>query len=182
LWAACLQATSRDTPALLDEAVRRFRESLDRTPPGAPLRARHLHNLGQALADRARRRGDPGDRAAALDTLRRAWHAGLARDLTASVSAGRAWGDLGGDSGQWQQAVEGYLRSLAAVSMLVSGQHHRRGKEGWLREAQQVPAAAAGALARLGLHADAVRVLEAGRAVLLAERLLQPPGAPADGA
>ena len=71
---------------------------------------------------------------------------------------------------------------VAAVSMLVSGQHHRRGKEGWLREAQQVPAAAAGALARLGLHADAVRVLEAGRAVLLAERLLQPPGAPADGA
>jgi hypothetical protein len=56
---------------------------------------------------------------------------------------------------------------LQLVSTLVGTQQGRRHKEGWLRDAQQLPAGAALALTRLGHVTEAVAVLDAGRAVLL---------------
>ncbi|KUL21586.1 hypothetical protein [Actinoplanes awajinensis] len=158
LVAACLQKLGAWEPA-----VALFQESLDATSQADPRYARHLHNLGQAIG--------PHDRDTAERLLHEAWRTGAARDPAAAVSAGLAAGILSSDDGDQAGATRGYLRSLAAVSALVVAQHHRRAKEGWLREAQGVPARAAGALLRRGLPAEAVLVLESGRAALLTEQL-----------
>jgi tetratricopeptide (TPR) repeat protein len=171
LRAACLQELAAVDPESLDRAVDMFQQSVDATPATDPMYARHLHNLGQATGHKARVNDDPAVRENAYRLLRRAWRTGATQDPAAGVSAGLASGLLAADDGDWATAAEGYMRALAAVSALVGAQQHRRAKEGWLREAQGVPARAADALVRRGLTAEAVLVLESGRAALLTEQL-----------
>ncbi|GAA2216424.1 hypothetical protein GCM10009850_118930 [Nonomuraea monospora] len=169
LHGACLLATGRT--GLFDQAVELLRESVADTPRTAPLYARHLQNLGYGLARRAQARGDARDRDAALTAFEEAWALAAESDPAAGVSAGWNWGHAAGTWADWLASAEGCLRGLATVWRLAGRQEGRRGREAWLRDAQRLPAGAALTLAKLGSPREAVRVLEAGRGVLLATDL-----------
>ena len=89
------------------------------------------------------------------------------RDPWAAVSAARNWGASASAWQDWPQAAEAYLRGLALLWGLVQSQHVRRHREGWLRDARELPVGAAYALAQVGRFDTAVAALDAGRAVLL---------------
>jgi hypothetical protein len=169
LHAACLHEAwrgSRDR-ALLDQAIELHRASVKGLAERAPTRFRHQQNLAHALADRAVLCGDPADRAEALGLFRRAYSGAAKRDPWAAVVAARNWGAGASSWQDWAEAARAYLMGLRLVSTLVGTQQGRRHNEGWLRDAQQLPAGAALALTRLGHVSEAVAVLDAGRAVLL---------------
>jgi hypothetical protein len=80
----------------------------------------------------------------------------------------RNWGAAAACREDWPEAAHAFLSGLRLVFALVDAQAVRRHQEGWLRDARQLPAEAARALARLGRLDQAVAALDAGRAVLLA--------------
>ena len=165
LYAACLHRTWQDTrdPALLEQAIKLHRDALDRTPADSPMRWRRQQNLADALVDR----GDPTDNARARSLFADAYRGALDRDPWAAVAAARNWGAAAARREDWPEAAHAFLSGLRLVFALVDAQTVRRHQEGWLRDARQLPAEAARALARLGRHDQAVAALDAGRAVLL---------------
>lgn len=169
LHAACLHEAWREGQdrTLLDQAIEFHRASVAVLAERAPTRFRHQQNLAHALADRAVLCGDPADRDEALALFRRAYSGAAERDPWAAVVAARNWGAGASSWHDWAEAAQAYLKGLQVVSTLVGTQQGRRHKEGWLRDAQQLPAGAALALTRLGHVAEAVAVLDTGRAVLL---------------
>jgi hypothetical protein len=73
----------------------------------------------------------------------------------------------------WQNAAIAYRTASDALEKLYAPLFSRANKESWLAETQGLPANAAYAFSRLDRPEEAVAVLEAGRARLLAEVLEQ---------
>ncbi len=166
LLAACRHQDWREggDPAALDEAIDAYRTGLAETPAAAPVRLRHQQNLANCLADRSR----GTDRAEAEALFRAVLERGSDRDPWAAAAAAHNWAAAAARWQDWPAAASAYLRGFALVSTLVAQQRLRRHQEGWLRDAQQLPAGAAVAALRLGRPDQAVVILEAGRGVLLA--------------
>lgn len=165
LFASCLHALSPNDATVAGTVLHLMRTALDATPPDAPVRVRHRHNVAQALAERARLTGVPAERAAALEEFASTWREAVTADPATAVSAGRNWGDAAAGWSDWAAAAEGYLRGLATATGLVVAQKSRSHREGWLRDAQHLPPGATLALSHLGLVAEATALLERSRAL-----------------
>ncbi|GAA4091802.1 CHAT domain-containing protein [Actinomadura miaoliensis] len=159
---------ARRDPAVLDEAVGAFRRALDRVG-NSVFRAMYTVPMCSALLLKHRLTEDAAPREEAVRTL---------EDLLrtdppwqGTVLGAQLLGNAHAAGGRWEQACAAYARCMEALTIAVRGERLRGNKEGWLREAVGVPTRAAVAHVHAGDPAQAVAVLERGRAVLLAQAL-----------
>ncbi|MFF1980648.1 CHAT domain-containing protein, partial [Streptomyces sp. NPDC058198] len=172
-----LRARSERTGDLsdLDQAVTTGQEAVHATPADHPNRAGCLNNLGIALRDRFERTGDLADLDAAVSAYTEAWGA-VSAAPTVRIRAARVVARLvaGAEAGRAADAAEAAVRLLPEVTLRQLGrgdqQHALGGFVGLAGDA------AALALAdprgtRQERATRALRLLEAGRAVLLSQAL-----------
>lgn len=157
-------------PADLDAAIGHLRAALDSTPAGDPHHGRVLHNLARLLQARAAHASEPADRAAAVAAYEAAAGSTTAAP-SARVRAAVEAAALAGSSepGRAAAILEGAVRLLPDVAprhLRSSDQHYA------LRRVAGLAAdAAALVLTASGRAEHALRLLEAGRAVLLSQAL-----------
>ncbi|MFI8186201.1 CHAT domain-containing protein [Actinacidiphila glaucinigra] len=167
------QRTEEETD--LDEAIDRLRSATAAAPDDQPERATALSNLGTALWTRSERTGNGADLGAAMAAYTEAYESATTTP-TIRVKAASAVAALlaTSDTGRAADAAEAavlLLPELAARQLGRGDQQHALGQFAGL-----APQAAGLALAdpRTGRHeraARALRLLEAGRAVLYSQAL-----------
>ncbi|MFF1608807.1 hypothetical protein ACFVYA_13600 [Amycolatopsis sp. NPDC058278] len=167
LLGACLLESGRRRadPSLVDEAVAMHRRALAALGADDPARFRFRQNLGDALCVRNRDDDHPDG----VNLLRGVLSE--ATDPATAVAAARNWCTAAIRRCEWPSVAEAAVRGLGVVATLVDDQQARPHREGWLRDAQALPASGAYALSKLNRLAAAVAVLEGGRAVLLSRAL-----------
>ncbi|MFI9152348.1 CHAT domain-containing protein [Streptomyces sp. NPDC053367] len=159
----------------LDEAIDRHREAVRATPADHPARTRRLSNLGNALRFRFQRSGDQADRDEAVSAYEGAW--GVASGAPSSRIRA-AWAAAGllarSEAGRAADLAEAAVRLLpqVAVRQLERGdQQHALGSFAGLAGDAAALALADPRGTRQERAARALRLLEAGRAVLLSQAL-----------
>lgn len=132
-----------------------------------------LHNLGVAYAELAER-GEVGQRQSAVDCFAQALAYASAAGLPRlSLRAARALGDAYASAQDWSAAAAAYRTALAAGKQLYEDSVLREAKRAELYELSDLHSRAAYAIARTGDLADAVVVLERGRARALGSTLVR---------
>ncbi|MFC5748158.1 CHAT domain-containing protein [Actinomadura rugatobispora] len=159
---------ARGDAAVLDEAVAAFSRALEPVT-NVVLRAMYTVPMCSTLLAKHRLTGEAGPREEAVRILEDLLEADPPSRET--VLGARLLGDAHAAGGAWERAAAAYVRCMGALSIVLRGERLRGHKEGWLREAVGVPARAAVAHVLAGHPAQAVAVLERGRAVLLAQAL-----------
>lgn len=155
----------------LERAIALLGQAADRDRPGEADQPRRLIALAMALADRYALTGDDQDRSEALAAYAEGCRQGLGSDPESTLQAAERWGGWAAARGWWDQAATAYGMAMTALLTAVGVQLVREYKEHWLRRGPRLGAHVAQALAAVGRLPDAVRGLEAGRGVLLAEAL-----------
>lgn len=107
----------------------------------------------------------------ATEYLRFACQRGLEVDPGTAMQAGIRWGKHCTLLQEWAEASEAFGYAILAAKKLSEVQRHREGKEHWLEHFQGIADEAAYAAAQCGDVEKAILALEAGRAVLISERL-----------
>ncbi|MBV7699551.1 CHAT domain-containing protein [Streptomyces sp. TRM70350] len=165
-----LLAAERDDPATLTEAASAARTALRATPEDHPQRASSLSTLGQALVARARLEGDPDDLATAFDLFRQS--TGIATAPAAvRFRAARTWAMAATAAGEWHEALDAYRAAIAELPLLAWHGLDRRDRLDALGRAAGVAGEAAAVALSTGRPHEALRLLEQGRGVLLAQAL-----------
>jgi len=158
--------------AKLESAIQDLKEAMALCPADSPQRSILLNDLADALKQRYElHSGSPKDLEQIRLLYRKSWESGMEVNPQAALKASSNWGDWALKRQAFSEAGAAYERGLQAADRVFHIQLTRQGKEGWLREAQALPARAAYSLAKSGDLAGAVRALERGRARLLTEAL-----------
>ncbi|WP_328842656.1 CHAT domain-containing tetratricopeptide repeat protein [Streptomyces sp. NBC_00258] len=159
----------------VDQAIDHLQAAVRATPAGHPDRAACLNNLGLALRDRFRRAGDQADLDAAASALTGAWGVDSAAP---STRIGAAWVLAGlvsrSEAGRAADAGEDAVRLLPEVTLRQLGrgdQQHALGDFAGLAGDAAALALADSRGTRKERATRALRLLEAGRAVLLSQAL-----------
>ncbi|CAM3307611.1 CHAT domain-containing protein [Kibdelosporangium persicum] len=150
--------------ALLDEAISLLRRAADTASPASAARPRRLSNLAFAVMRR------PGREPEAAAMFQEAALSPLAptRDrVTDAWEWGRAWAAIG----DWARALAGYEQAVALLPRIASHGVARRDQEHGLGLFDGLAAEAAACALTVGDPAKAVRLLEQGRGVLIAQQL-----------
>ncbi|MBG0854162.1 CHAT domain-containing protein [Streptomyces spinoverrucosus] len=165
-----LLAPDRDDPAAVAEAAGAARTALRATPEDHPQRASSLSTLGQTLVVRARLDDDPGDLATAFDLFRQATTIATA-PAAVRFRAARAWAVAATVAGEWHEALDAYRAAIAELPLLAWHGLDRRDRLDALGHAAGVAGEAAAVALNTGRPHEALRLLEQGRGVLLAQAL-----------
>jgi tetratricopeptide (TPR) repeat protein len=165
---------TQDLPDL-DQAVDRFRAAVRAAPPDHPDRALYLNNLGGALRDRFGRTGDQTDLDAAVSASTEAWGVVSAPP---SFRIQGAWAVVRlvarSETGRAADAAEAAVRLLPEVTLRQLGrgdQQHALGGFAGLAGDAAALALSDPRGTRQERATRALRLLEAGRAVLLSQAL-----------
>lgn len=155
----------------LDAAVAQARRALAALPPAHPHRVLGLGAVAMALSERFDARGDPADRAGALEALAEAVRSPMAAPGF-RATFGQEWGRLAAAAGDWTQASRAYRLAVDAVAGLIPGELPRDDQEHLLMKSSGLASAAAMSVLHAGEDpARAAEVLERARGVLLAQAL-----------
>lgn len=154
----------------LNEAASAALEGLRGLPDDHPYRCTFGVNLGAVLRARYRRDGDAADLAAAIGAFRDAAQLATAPPTTRLIAA-RQWAGQAADAGDWPQAVAGFRLALDLLAQAAPRRLARADQEHELAEANGLASDAAASALQLGDAALAVRWLEQGRGLLLAQAL-----------
>jgi hypothetical protein len=157
----------------LDAAIKAWEQALAVTPADSPARTMLLNNLGSGLRTRYDRVGRPEDLVEAARVYEMACQIGLDQALEFTLHAALHWGNWALERKAWLETVKAYGYGHQAIDRLFRTQVGRAAKESWLRDAQDLPANSAYALAQLGRKREAVIAIEQSRTRLLAEVLEQ---------
>ncbi len=155
----------------LDAAVTIQQAALDQSQPGSPLQAALLNGLANSLSVRYEHSGSKEDLQQATTYYAQACEEGSRTDVAAAMMASSNWGNWALKRQAWEECARAYGFGLDALDRLFRTQLLRASKESWLREAGNLCASAAYALAHVGEVRRAVEVLEHGHARLLSEVL-----------
>ncbi|WP_053760566.1 CHAT domain-containing protein [Streptomyces sp. AS58] len=162
-------------PADLDAAVDNLRIAVDSAPADDPDRAKYLYSLAGALRQRAVRTGSDTDRAAALTAYEKVTESTVAPP-SVRIRAASVWASLIGRSDPARAAA--VLEDAVRLLPEVAPRHLRRGDQQYALQGTAGLAADAAALALTAAAGSdsaraehALRLLEAGRAVLLNQAL-----------
>ncbi|MEU6667985.1 CHAT domain-containing protein [Streptomyces sp. NPDC046727] len=165
-----IQARLEDDPRHLDEAIRIFRALTEDLQVDDVRRSRRFFHLGRLHHDRYAATGEPTDLQAAIAALGRA-----ARFTNASpmqrLSAARQSGELNAECGNWEAATDDYAVAIDQLPFAIGPRLAREAQEALLSQTTGVALAAAACTLELGDPLRAVRLLEAGRATLIAQAL-----------
>ena len=154
----------------LDEAVSAALTAVRDTPGDHPYRCTFGVNLGAALRARYRRGGDGADLAAAIEAFRAAAELATAPPTTRLLAA-RQWAGQAAGAGDWPEAVAGFRLALDLLAQAAPRRLARADQEHELAEANGLASDAAASALHLGDATLAVRWLEQGRGLLLAQAL-----------
>ena len=154
----------------LDEAVSAARQSLRGVHGDHPYRCTFGVNLGAALRARYRRGGDDADLTAAIAAFRDAARLGSAPPTTRLIAA-RQWAGQAAEAGHWPEAAAGFRLALDLMAQAAPRRLARADQEHQLAEANGLASDAAASALHLGDATLAVRRLEQGRGLLLAQAL-----------
>jgi hypothetical protein len=147
-------------PGALDRALAAYREALRLVRPASPHRSTVV--LGYAtLALRT------DATVAATRQVRSAFSRAVAVATPTPVpllAASRAWGDWEAGRGRWSIAATAYGVAVTAHRRMIAVQLSSRLRYPWLRYDDTLAAVAATAAGRAGRYAEAVVILEGGRA------------------
>lgn len=166
----------RGDPADLDEAIEHARLAVALDRDDDPERARHRCVLAVAVYDRYRRTERPDELRAALDFARAA-AAEPHLPLTMRVPLGLAWADMAAEAGRRDEAVRAFEQVIGLLPLLVPRDLARDDQEYQLGRWAGIAAVAASCTLADEQRAEpdraltAVRLLEAGRGVLLSQAL-----------
>jgi CHAT domain-containing protein/tetratricopeptide (TPR) repeat protein len=150
-----------------DEVVTLYRRAAEVTPPGHPMRALRLTNLGRVLCDRRRgRRRGTADLAEAADVFRTAALEEQCAPFM-RLDAARAWADARAELGDWAGALDGYVLAVDLLHSVAPRHLLRDDQEFLLGRTVGLGAAAAACAVRCGRPALAVGLLEQARGVIL---------------
>ncbi|MBO3737551.1 hypothetical protein [Actinoplanes flavus] len=156
--------------AHLDEAVAAAREAARIARPGDPRRLIYRSNLGVALMRRHGETADPADMAEAVANFREV----VASTITPTAvraAAGRGWTMLAADRADWADATTAARHGLELAARAADRGVARSDQERLLAPNQGFASLAAACALNAGDRAEAIELLEAGRAVLLARSL-----------
>lgn len=154
----------------LDEAVSAARQAIRGVHSDHPYRCTFGVNLGAALRARYRRGGDDADLTAAIVAFRDAAQLDTAPPTTRLIAA-RQWAGQAADAGDWPEAVAGFRLALELLAQAAPRRLARVDQEHQLAEANGLASDAAASALHLGDATLAVRWLEQGRGLLLAQAL-----------
>jgi hypothetical protein len=169
LGTALIDATD---PAGLDEAVQILTQAVTESHQATfAATLLTLNNLAAAYKLRFDRQGDPADRDAATQMLRRTCAVALDTDVEVAASTARWWGDWAAKRRVWPEAFEAYSLAVEAAERAFRFQLLRIQKEFRLRKSGDVSVLAAHAAATANNPRTAVIMLERGRALPLSESL-----------
>ncbi|MFE2638224.1 CHAT domain-containing protein [Streptomyces scopuliridis] len=161
---------SPDEAADVDEAAQAARTAVGVLPDDHPQRAMCLSNLGSALLSRCSLSGDPRDLAAGFDALRRA--SGIATAPAAvRFRAARGWATASAGVEDWAEALDAHRAAIAQLPLLAWHGLDRTDRLDALGRAAGLAGDAAAVALNAGRPRDALRLLEQGRGVLLAQAL-----------
>ncbi|GAB2873892.1 CHAT domain-containing protein [Streptomyces deserti] len=152
------------------EAAQAARAALRAVPENHPQRATCLNNLASALAIRSRLDGDRDDLLMAYDVYREA--TGIATAPAATrFRAARTWAESATRAGDWNQALDAHRAALAELPLLAWHGLDRGDRLDALGLAVGLAGRAAAVALNAGRPQEALRLLEQGRGVLLAQAL-----------
>jgi len=154
----------------LNEAAAAALEGIRGLPGDHPYRCTFGVNLGAVLRARYRRDGDETDLAAATGAFRDAAQLATAPPATRLIAA-RQWAGQAADAGDWPEAVAGFRLALDLLARAAPRRLARADQEHELAEANGLASDAAASALHLGDATLAVRWLEQGRGLLLAQAL-----------
>ncbi len=160
-----------NNPSDLEAAVTIHQAALVQSQPTSPQQTALLNGLANSLSDRYERSGSQEDLQQATTYYAQACEQGLRTDVAAAMMASSNWGNWALKRQAWEECVRAYGFGLDALDRLFRTQLLRASKESWLREAGNLSASAAYALAQTGEIRRAVEVLEHGHARLLSQVL-----------
>jgi hypothetical protein len=153
----------------LDEVVDLVREAVTEVAEDDPNRAQPLLQLGYGLLDRFHQAGDPADLDEAIDAWRQVTDIAEA-PMSTRITASRRWANVAAENRLLASSVEGYAAAIQLLPSLAWIGLHRSDRERLLAN-DGVNLASDGAAIALASTdpADAIRMLEQGRAVLWAD-------------
>ncbi|GAB2732979.1 CHAT domain-containing protein [Streptomyces bullii] len=152
------------------EAARAARAALRISPEGDPQRFTALVNLASALVMRSRVEGDPDDLLLAYDLYRETTGVTTA-PASVRLRAARAWGRAAGAAGDWNEALDAHRAAVAELPLVAWHGLDREDRIDALGRAVGLAGEAAAAALNAGRSEEALRLLEQGRGVLLAQAL-----------
>ncbi|WP_157848464.1 CHAT domain-containing protein [Streptomyces scopuliridis] len=161
---------SPDEAADVDEAVQAARTAVGLLPDDHPQRAMCLSNLGSALLSRCSLSGDPRDLAAGFDALRRASGIDTA-PAAVRFRAARGWATASAGVEDWAEALDAHRAAISQLPLLAWHGLDRTDRLDALGRAVGLAGDAAAVALNAGRPRDALRLLEQGRGVLLAQAL-----------
>ncbi|MFF7334756.1 CHAT domain-containing protein [Streptomyces sp. NPDC008150] len=171
--AYCRLAVARTTgdAESLESAVGLARRAAEGIAEGSPLRAGALGCLADMLLARAETTRLPTHQQEAGELLRSLCHDYADSDRAAVYLAARGWSESAWRRGAMAEVAEAGQVAVPLLHDIASLQLGREGKAVALRQADGLAARTAFALASAGRAGEAAVVLEAGRAVMLAETM-----------
>jgi hypothetical protein len=158
----------------LDAAIAVHQEAIAAPTAGPTFRASSRMNLANSLLQRYRRTGDAGTLRATFDVYRAV--VGEPTYVPAGrCLAGLAWGTLGTEVEDWQEAFDGYAAAITQLPLVAPRSLDRTDQEYSLRDFTTLGADAAAAALELagstGSTARAVELLDQSRGILLTHQL-----------
>jgi tetratricopeptide (TPR) repeat protein len=157
-------------PALLDEAVQLLTQAAEAAPEDDPAHARRLSNLAFALRRQAGFRADPAILTAAADAYRRAASV-VASPVQDRIEDAWEWGRVLAAQGEWAAAASACELAVGLLPQAAAPRLVRRDQEHGLRGRAGLPSEAAACALAAGDPERAVRLLEQGRGILIAQQL-----------
>ena len=164
------RADRSDATEDLRRAAQLLRDELAASTATSVHRPWMLANLANAASELFDRLGDAADGDTALEAYRSAATTGLRTNPADALAAASNWSSWSAAHRRWSEVVEAHALGQAAATRLLRSQVIRADKESWLRAADGL-AALALAEAATGNLRGAALALEAGRGLLVSERL-----------
>jgi tetratricopeptide (TPR) repeat protein len=151
-------------PALLVEAIDLLRAAADAAPRTSAARPRRLSNLGAALL---RHSGRDAEAAAMLEEAALSPLSPVRERVEDAREGGRIWAA----AGDWTRALAGFELAVGLLPRTASHGVGRRDQEHGLGQFNGLAADAAACALNAGDTVKAVRLLEQGRGILIAQQL-----------
>jgi CHAT domain-containing protein/exonuclease VII small subunit len=163
------EATGR--PELLSLSLETLQRSLDTMQPSSDFYPAAQAFLGADYEVLHQQDKHEESRKLMQQHYRNACQHGIPLRLNIVLNCSQWWGNCAMAEEEWAEAAEAFGYGVQALGRLYQAQVLRSDKETWLSEAQRIHSLAAYALARADQIAEAVEVIEKGRARLLMELL-----------
>lgn len=154
----------------LSAAVDTARQAMADQADDHPYRCTFAANLGAALRDRHRQTADRADLTGAIRAFREAAGVKTAPPAT-RLAVARAWGNEAAGDGDWPEAVTGFQVAMELLAQVTPRRLARVDQERHLVEVNGLASDAAACALSADDPALAVRWLEQGRGLLLAQAL-----------